>query len=203
MGYQQIREPDTTACENPGWCLGMITKVYFGPVGGYGCATDAWNASGTKNGSRDMPPVSVPVWFSWWGTIDGIHKDWGHVVAWVPGRGFLSSPGRWSDGYGQQWFGSIEEIERWFGCRYVGFTLDIEPNGQVAAITNDPAPAPAPEPAPGPEVRTHEIMPGDTLWDLAIRYYGDGGRYMEIFNASNFRSGQPGLIYPGEIAVIP
>ena len=205
MGYIQLREPDTTVGENPGWCLGMATKVFFGAAWGYGCATDAWNASPTKNGSREMPGVAVPVWFSWWGTIDGVNKDWGHVVVWIPGRGFLSSPGSWSDPYGQQWFGSIEEIERWFGCVYQGFTLDIMPNGDVAAWTNDPAPSPepGPAPAPSPDVRTHEIVSGDTLWDLAIRFYGDGSRYMEIFNASNFRSGQPGLIYPGEIAVIP
>ena len=52
-------------------------------------------------------------------------------------------------------------------------------------------------------VRTHTIVPGDNLWNLSTQYYGDGTRYMEIFNASNFRSGNPSLIFPGEIAVIP
>lgn len=63
-----------------------------------------------------------------------------------------------------------------------------------------PAPAPAPEPATG---TTHTVVPGDTLWGIAEAYLGNGARYMEIFNASNFRSGNPNLIFPGEIAVIP
>ena len=51
--------------------------------------------------------------------------------------------------------------------------------------------------------QTYTIVPGDTLWGVAQTFYGDGTRYMEIFNASNFRSGNPNLIFPGEIAVIP
>ena len=64
---------------------------------------------------------------------------------------------------------------------------------------NQPQPAPQPQPA----AQTYTIQPGDTLWGVAERFYGDGSRYMEIFNASSFRSGNPSLIYPGEVAVIP
>jgi murein DD-endopeptidase MepM/ murein hydrolase activator NlpD len=60
---------------------------------------------------------------------------------------------------------------------------------------------PAPEPQPAGTQVT--IQPGMTLWGLAEQYYGDGSRYMDIFNASSFRSGNPNLIFPGEIAVIP
>jgi LysM repeat protein len=176
----------------------MATKVFFGAQGGYSCAAEAWNASPTKNGSREMPPVSVPVWFSWWGNIDGTYKDWGHVVVWVPGRGFLSSPGRWSDPYGQQWFSTIEEIERWFSCSYNGFTLDIMPNGSVAAITDDPAPAPAAVPSDGTR---YTVVSGDTLWGIATRFYGDGTRYPEIAAANGIED--PNLIYPGQVFVIP
>lgn len=62
--------------------------------------------------------------------------------------------------------------------------------------------APA-ESAPASSGQTYTIVPGDTLWGVAQTFYGDGTRYMEIFNASNFRSGNPNLIFPGEIAVIP
>ena len=61
-----------------------------------------------------------------------------------------------------------------------------------------PAPAPA-----APAGRQRVIVSGDTLWQIATEEYGDGTRYPEIFNASNFRSGNPNLIYPGEIAIIP
>lgn len=74
----------------------------------------------------------------------------------------------------------------------------LRPDNQ-SFFDNPPAPAPAPTPAG----RTHTIVSGDTLWDLACLYYGDGTRYVDIFNASNFSSGNPSLIFPGEIAVIP
>jgi nucleoid-associated protein YgaU len=135
------------------------------------------------------------------GTIDGIRKDWGHVVTYFPGRGFLSSPGKWTDGYGNQWFASIDAVTRWFNAPYLGFTLDIPMRGAVASFTPDPTPGPAP--APTPAGRQRVIVPGDNLWNIATEELGDGTRYMEIYNASNFRSGDPNLIFPGEIAIIP
>ena len=61
----------------------------------------------------------------------------------------------------------------------------------------------APAPAPSTGGTQHVVVPGDTLWGISERYLGDGSRYMEIFNASNFSSGNPSLIYPGEVAIIP
>lgn len=197
MSWVQLQQPKLDTCEMPGYCLGFVTKVYFGNQGGYGCATDAWNASGTQNGSRDLPDASVPVWFSWFGNIDGTYKDWGHVVAYVPGRGFLSSPGKWSDGWGQQWFGSIEEIERWFGCRYVGWTQDVPPVGAVVAWSDDAQPAPS----PSPDQRTYTVVPGDTLWGIAVQFYHDGTRYPEIAAANGVEN--PNLIFPGQVFIIP
>lgn len=82
-------------------------------------------------------------------------------------------------------------------------SLYEEVQAEVNRILNGEVPQPAPAPAPSGGGTQHVIVPGDTLWDLSIAYLGDGSRYMEIFNASNFSSGDPGLIYPGEIAIIP
>jgi hypothetical protein len=201
MGYAQIRSANPNAKSYPGYCLQLVTESFFTTPGGHNTARDAWDASGTKNTSRDLPNVQVPVFFSWVGTIDGIRKDWGHVVTYFPGRGFLSSPGKWTDGYGNQWFASIDAVTRWFNAPYLGFTLDIPMRGAVASFTPDPTPGPAP--APTPAGRQRVIVPGDNLWNIATEELGDGTRYMEIFNASNFRSGDPNLIFPGEIAIIP
>jgi hypothetical protein len=201
MGYTQIRSANPNAKSYPGYCLQLVTESFFGTPGGHNTARDAWDASGTKNTSRNLPNVQVPVFFSWVGTIDGIRKDWGHVVTYFPGRGFLSSPGKWTDGYGNQWFASIDAVTRWFNAPYLGFTLDIPMRGAVASFTPDPTPGPAP--APTPAGRQRVIVPGDNLWNIATEELGDGTRYMEIFNASNFRSGDPNLIFPGEIAIIP
>lgn len=74
---------------------------------------------------------------------------------------------------------------------------------EVNRILSGGGSAPAPAPAPSGGGQQHVVVPGDTLWDISAAYLGDGSRYMEIFNASNFRSGNPALIFPGEIAVIP
>lgn len=74
---------------------------------------------------------------------------------------------------------------------------------EVNRILSGGSPAPAPAPAPSGSGTQHVVVPGDTLWDISARYLGDGSRYMEIFNNSNFSSGNPSLIYPGEIAIIP
>lgn len=76
-----------------------------------------------------------------------------------------------------------------------------EVQAEVNRRLNGEAPAQAPAPSAGSKQR--EIVPGDTLWDIAAQELGDGSRYMEIFNLSSFRSGNPGVIYPGEIAIIP
>lgn len=52
--------------------------------------------------------------------------------------------------------------------------------------TQDPTPQ-AIGPQPGDAVSvliSHTVQPGDTLWDLAVRYLGSGQRYPEIVNAN-------------------
>lgn len=90
-------------------------------------------------------------------------------------------------------FGNGPAREAALGSRFA------EVQAEVNRRLSGAAPAPA-APASGTQVT---IEPGMTLWGLAEQYLGSGTRYMEIFNASSFRSGDPGLIYPGEIAVIP
>ena len=89
-------------------------------------------------------------------------------------------------------YGNGPAREAALGARYA------EVQAEVNRRLGGGAPAPAPA---GPKQRV--IVEGDTLWGIAIEEYGDGTRFQDIFNASNFRSGNPSLIYPGEIAIIP
>jgi len=204
MGYTQLIAPNTSVTEAPGWCLGMATQVFFGRQNGYETAWEAWANSPTQNGSREMPPVAVPCWFQWIGDVGYGVYNYGHVVVWIPGQGFLSSPSLDVCDYGQagqQWFATLEEVERTFGCQYVGFTLDIMPHGTVAAVSNDPTPSPSPEPSPSGA--TYTVVEGDNLWGIAEKFYGyaDWGNVTQLATVNGITN--PDLIYPGQVLTIP
>lgn len=52
------------------------------------------------------------------------------------------------------------------------------------------------------ENKTHTVQPGDTLWGLARKYYGDGALYLKIA-AANPAVKNPNLIYDGQVLSIP
>lgn len=55
-----------------------------------------------------------------------------------------------------------------------------------------------------PPARTHTVVPGDTLWRIALRFYGDGGRFPTIHEANRDIIGNnPNLIFPGQVLTIP
>jgi nucleoid-associated protein YgaU len=47
------------------------------------------------------------------------------------------------------------------------------------------------------------VQPGHTLWALARSTYGDGLRYVQIFEANRDRIKDPDLIYPGQVFDLP
>jgi nucleoid-associated protein YgaU len=87
------------------------------------------------------------------------------------------------------------------------------PSASVAAAP--PAAAPVQTPATSetpsataahavvPDVLTYSVVKGDNLWDLAVKYYGDGLRYADIFSANASLIHDPNLIYIGQIFVVP
>jgi hypothetical protein len=113
----------------------LVQAVYNAPIR-HRSAWLAWEATKDKH-TEQLPPVSVPVWFSHYGTYQGEYANWGHVVAHIPGVGFLSSPAK---GVGSEMLGSIQEVERRFNSKYVGWSTDI--NGlTVAQDIPDPQPS--------------------------------------------------------------
>lgn len=87
------------------------------------------------------------------------------------------------------------------------------------APPSPPKPAPAPEPEassatyPKPAAeepaasaagqRTYTVQPGDSLWKIAEAQYGDGSKYMKIFEANQPLLEDPDKIHPGQELVIP
>ncbi|RYQ18668.1 GH25 family lysozyme [Bifidobacterium pseudolongum] len=73
----------------------------------------------------------------------------------------------------------------------------VNPGGKPAPAPAKPAPAPAkPAPAPKPAGRTYTVVAGDTLSGIAAKL---GVSPSAI---SGYRSGNPNLIYPGEVLKI-
>ena len=60
-----------------------------------------------------------------------------------------------------------------------------------------------PLPPVEPAETTHVVVSGDTLWGLAVKYYGDGTRWPEIYKANRGKIFDPRLIYPAQLFTIP
>ncbi|MGW4768959.1 LysM peptidoglycan-binding domain-containing protein [Nocardia sp. NPDC004278] len=71
----------------------------------------------------------------------------------------------------------------------------------VEAVAEEVTPPAEEVPPPPPAAQTYTVAPGDTLWAIAERFYGDGNRYQEIADASGIDN--PDLINPGQVLTIP
>lgn len=54
-----------------------------------------------------------------------------------------------------------------------------------------------------PEATFYTVESGDTLWKIAKQHYGEGGKYMLIFEANRPMLEDPDKIYPGQVLRIP
>jgi nucleoid-associated protein YgaU len=75
------------------------------------------------------------------------------------------------------------------------------------ALANAAPAAPALERSPADvvvaSVQTHAVLPGNTLWGISQRFYGDGMRFRVIFAANANQIRDPHWIYPGQTFVVP
>jgi nucleoid-associated protein YgaU len=47
------------------------------------------------------------------------------------------------------------------------------------------------------------VQPGNSLWRIARRVYGEGTRYSVIYQANREMIRDPNLIYPGQVFALP
>lgn len=183
--------PNLEVQDEAGFCLRFTQTVFDAPVM-YATAWEAWENAHNQEPEAGFPAdVSVPVFFSYFADLDGTGvKNWGHVCARIPGRGYLSSPGQ---GYGQAWFGSLEEVETYFNAKYVGWAQYL--NGKpICTWEEDAAPAPTPEPAPSQNV--YVVQVDDNLTTIADTL---GVNWEKLYADNRDVIGDdPNLIHPGQ-----
>jgi nucleoid-associated protein YgaU len=56
---------------------------------------------------------------------------------------------------------------------------------------------------PEGDLHTYTVQSGDTLWKIAKEMYGDGSKYMKIFEANAGLLKDPDHIFPGQQLLIP
>ncbi|CAN0400470.1 unnamed protein product, partial [Phaeothamnion confervicola] len=56
-------------------------------------------------------------------------------------------------------------------------------------------------PLPGQQIVV--VQPGNSLWRIARRVYGEGLRFTTIYEANRGQIGDPDLIYPGQVFALP
>ena len=96
---------------------------------------------------------------------------------------------------------------------YAAKYLHVKPGAQVvgasgpAAGSAAPRVTPAAAAAPGEGgfrvLKRHVIVPGDTLWDLAAKYYNNPFMWGRIYNANFSTVSNPDRIYPKNELIIP
>lgn len=182
MAFRTVANLNFGAQDFAGNCLPMAQKV-AGAGGGPVSATQAANATKFQHHDRNFPSDAVAVvWFSHKGTytnyITGRDEfgDWGHVVMRDPNHfgpgvaGYYSSP---RNGYGGEWFRSVEEIEAAFNSSYRFWSEDI--NGvRVSAPTGGTSTGAAVTPREDGDMQSIVVNGNQygIVWQ-GITHYGD------------------------------
>lgn len=95
------------------------------------------------------------------------------------------------------------------GDKYVSFQLlEYREYGKKSVVVAQSNKATIKKESTAPKVNpksngVHVVQPGDTLWAIAKKYYGNGAQYTKIYNANRDKIKNPNLIYPGQKLVIP
>ncbi|MFM7344863.1 MAG: LysM peptidoglycan-binding domain-containing protein [Tagaea sp.] len=79
---------------------------------------------------------------------------------------------------------------------------ELGPHGRVTARAETPFQR-VRVPAPGPGEQLVVVQPGNSLWRISRRVYGEGLRFTAIFEANREQIRDPDLIYPGQIFAVP
>lgn len=101
------------------------------------------------------------------------------------------------------WSATINELD---AGRYTVRVDEIDPSGAVASRVESPFQRIFPSSeqlALLTDAASVIVQPGNNLWTIAERRYGEGFRYTTIFEANKEQIRDPDLIYPGQVFELP
>ncbi|WP_434287282.1 LysM peptidoglycan-binding domain-containing protein [Celeribacter sp. SCSIO 80788] len=78
---------------------------------------------------------------------------------------------------------------------------EAEPSGSATGTSENAAETGIATPAS--RIASVTVQPGNTLWGIASKRYGDGFLYVRVFDANRDQIRNPDLIYPGQIFQLP
>ena len=92
----------------------------------------------------------------------------------------------------------IKELYSWVALKY------LQKQGASAGSTQKTATVQQTRSATtAPQTKTYTVKKGDTLWGIAKKFYGNGAKYTQIYNANKGKIKNPNLIYVGQVFTIP
>lgn len=167
----------------PYYCL-AYAYTFLGASPKYGCAYDSWVYNNDKIYGYDYPKdVAVPLYFSWYGTIDGEYKNWGHCAVSYNNK-IYSSPRSSHKNEGREIFDTIAEVEKAYGAKYLGYSSIIN-DIKVYELDNNN------------DIK-YIVKKGDTLSKIASLYNID---YKELAKYNNISN--PDKIFIDQVIYIP
>src|SRR5579859_2041362 len=121
-----------------------------------------------------------------------------HMAQPIPGSNYTVQPGDTLSSIAQQAYGDGNLWQKIYDANKQ--VIGVDPNdiqpGQVIFI-----PVLTPAPTPGSH---YTVQPGDSLFSIAQRAYGDGNLWQKIYDANKQVIGvDPNDIQPGEVLYIP
>ena len=81
-------------------------------------------------------------------------------------------------------------------------TCNITPTSTTTKVVTQTTRAAENSPAPSSN-QSYTVQKGDSLWNIAKKFYGNGSKYTKIYNANKDKIKNPSLIYVGQVLTIP
>lgn len=139
--------------------------------------------------------------------LSGRAPDQGFVRVYIDDRAVETGPVR----PGGDWQVSLPEVET---GTYTLRVDQIDAEGEVTSRAETPFRREAPETiralaeeqqAAGetPLVELVTVQPGNTLWGISQRLFGEGLLFVDVFEANRTKIGDPDLIFPGQVFTVP